>query len=196
MENRDFFEKNIGLAEIKQYLNRERFEHTQKVVKAAVELAEIHGADLERVKTAAYLHDIAKEFKQDEIKALLKDSDWEIDELEWSIPAVLHAPGGAELAKKDFKLKDHQILEAIRYHTLGHPEMGIIAQIIYAADFIEEGRQFKGLDKIRKRVKADLKNGIYLIAHYSILYQLELDNPVHPYTNELRNKFLLKRSDN
>ncbi|ADQ15129.1 bis(5'-nucleosyl)-tetraphosphatase (symmetrical) YqeK [Halanaerobium hydrogeniformans] len=196
MDNINFFEENIELAEMKNYLNSERFNHTQKVVKAAVELAEIHGADLDKVKTAAYLHDIAKSFSKDEIEDLLKDTKWEINKLEWSISAVLHAPAGAEFAKIEFNIKNYEILEAIRYHTLGHPNMGIIAQIIYAADFVEEDRKFKGLDKIRKVIKADLDRGIYLISHYSILYQLELDNPVHPYTNELRNKFLLKRSDN
>jgi len=186
----------ISLENIRNKLSEYRFEHTKRVLRAALELAEINNADLEKVKKAALLHDIAKKLSRIQIKELLNDSGWEIDELEWSLAAVLHAPAGAELARIEYGVNDYDILEAIRYHTLGHPEMGITAQIIYAADFIEEGRNFEGLKEIQKTVKDDLSKGIYLITSNSIKYQIDAGNPIHSYTNRLRNKFLVKRSDN
>jgi predicted HD superfamily hydrolase involved in NAD metabolism len=196
MDNNNSAEKEISLNMLKKRLKKYRYEHTVRVLKAALELAEIFNADIEKVRKAAVLHDIAKNLEIDKIKNILKKSTWEIDSLEWSLDSVLHAPAGAEIAKIEFGVGDHEILEAVRYHTLGHPDMGLVAQIIYAADFIEDGRSFESLKEIQKIVKENLVEGIYLISSSSIEYQLKLDNPIHPYTNNLRNKFLLKRSDN
>jgi predicted HD superfamily hydrolase involved in NAD metabolism len=196
MDNNNSAEKEISLNMLKKRLKKYRYEHTVRVLKAALELAEIFNADIEKVRKAAVLHDIAKNLEIDKIKNILKKSTWEIDSLEWSLDSVLHAPAGAEIAKIEFGVGDHEILEAVRYHTLGHPDMGLVAQIIYAADFIEDGRSFESLKEIQKIVKENLVEGIYLISSSSIEYQLKLDNPIHPNTNNLRNKFLLKRSDN
>ncbi|MFW6280803.1 MAG: bis(5'-nucleosyl)-tetraphosphatase (symmetrical) YqeK [Halanaerobium sp.] len=196
MKNNNSAEKEISLTMLKKRLGKYRYEHTIRVLKAALELAEIYNAEIEKVRKAAVLHDIAKNLEKNKLKKIIKKSNWKIDCLEWSLDSVLHAPAGAEIAKKEFGIDDYDILEAVRYHTLGHPEMGLVAQIIYAADFIEDGRSFEGLKEIQKIVKENLMEGIYLISSNSIKYQLKLDNPIHPYTNNLRNKFLLKRSDN
>jgi predicted HD superfamily hydrolase involved in NAD metabolism len=196
MENNNLADKDISLNMLKDRLSKFRYEHTKRVLKAALELAELYNADFKKVKKAAVLHDIAKNLGIDQIKNILYKSNWEIDQLEWSLSSVLHAPAGAEIAKIEFGIDDYEILEAIRYHTLGHPDMGLTAQIIYAADFIEDGRSFEGLKEIQKVVKKDLVEGIYIISTNSIQYQLKLDNPIHSYTNDLRNKFLIKRSDN
>jgi len=181
---------------LKERVSSSRYQHSKRVFSAAVELAEIHNADLKKVKKASVLHDIAKALTLEEIKKIIENSSWKIDSLEFSLSSVLHAPAAAEIAKNEFAVDDYDILEAIRYHTLGHPEMGLTAQIIYAADFIEAGRDFNGLNKIRKEVRKDLVKGIYLISSSSIKFQINSDNAVHPYTNDLRNKYLLKRSDN
>ena len=72
--------------------------------------------------------------------------------------------------------------------------MGKIAQILYAADFISEDRDFADLNKIRQEIERNFEFGLYLITTHILKYQLEQDNIVHPYSNDFRNK-LLKRSD-
>ncbi len=195
MENNNSAAEEISLDMLKNRLSRSRYEHTLRVLEAALELAEIYDADIGKVKKAAVLHDIAKNLEIEKIKNILRKSTWEIDELEWTLDSVLHAPAGAVIAKTELGIDDYEILEAIRYHTLGHPDMGLTAQIIYAADFIEAGRSFEGLTEIQKIVKENLVEGIYKITSNSIKYHLKLDNPIHSYTNNLRNKFLIKRSD-
>lgn len=125
---------------------------------------------------------------------IIKNSNWILDDLELSIIPVLHAPAGAVIAQKEFNIDDDEILEAIRYHTLGHPKMGNLAKIIYAADFIAEDRSFAGLDEIRSKIEKNFEFGLYLITSHIIKYQLNQNNFIHPYSNDLRNK-LLKRSD-
>ncbi|RCW58285.1 MULTISPECIES: bis(5'-nucleosyl)-tetraphosphatase (symmetrical) YqeK [Halanaerobium] len=186
---------NLDLEKIKSLLGKERYQHTKMVLKSALKLAKKLGLDLTKVETAALLHDIAKSKRDFELKEIIKDSRWEPDQLELEIEPVLHAPAGAVMAEELFGVTDLEILEAIRFHTLGHPEMGKIAQVIYAADFISEDRNFDGLDGIRSEIESNFYFGLYLITTHIFRYQLEKNNFIHPYSNDLRNKLLKKRSD-
>jgi len=188
------FNSNLDLEKIKKLLGRERYQHTVSVHKAALKIAKKLNLNLKKVEIAALLHDIAKSKNDAELKKIVKNSKWEPDQLELAIIPVLHAPAGAVIAEELFGVKDIEVLEAIRYHTLGHPKMGKIAQVIYAADFISEDRDFVGLNEIREEIARDFESGLYLITTHILKYQLERDNMIHPYSNDFRNK-LLKRSD-
>lgn len=183
----------LDLEKIKKMLGEERFQHTKLVLKSALRLAKKLELDLKKVETAALLHDIAKSKSSLELKKILRNSKWEPDDLELGIVPVLHAPAGAVMAEEYFGVTDFEILEAIRFHTLGHPEMGKIAQVIYAADFISEDRNFVGLDEIRSEIEKDFNFGLYLITTHIMKYQLERNNFIHPYSNDFRNKLLKKK---
>jgi HD superfamily phosphohydrolase YqeK len=71
--------------------------------------------------------------------------------------------------------------------------MGKIAQVIYAADFISEDRDFEGLDEIRIEIESDFELGLYLITTHIMKYQLERKNFIHPYSNDFRNKLLKEK---
>ncbi|MFW6229972.1 MAG: bis(5'-nucleosyl)-tetraphosphatase (symmetrical) YqeK, partial [Halanaerobium sp.] len=135
---------DLDLEKIKKLLGKERYQHTKFVLKAALKLAKELKLNLKKVESAALLHDIAKSKSILELKKILRNSRWEPDQLEMEIVPVLHAPAGAVMAEEIFGVSDLEILEAIRFHTLGHPQMGKIAQVIYAADFISEDRNFDG----------------------------------------------------
>lgn len=192
--NKEELNSDLDLDKIRKILGAKRYQHTAFVLKAALKLANMLRVDLEKVEIAALLHDIAKNKSDLELKEILQNSKWQPDQLELEILPVLHAPAGAVIAEETFGVTDPDILKAIRFHTLGHPEMGRIAQVIYAADFISEDRDFAGLDEIRIEIESDFESGLYLITNHIIKYQLERDNFIHPFSNDFRNK-LLKRSD-
>lgn len=180
----------LNLKKIKNILGPKRYQHTKLVYKAALKLAEKLNLNFKKVEIAALLHDIAKNKTAFELKKIIKNSNWELDQLELAITPVLHAPAGAVIASDNFGIEDIEILEAIRYHTLGHPKMGKIAQVIYAADFISDDRDFAGLDRIRLEIEKKFEYGLYLITNKIINYQLKQDQFVHPYSNDFRNKLL------
>lgn len=188
--NSEELKSDLDLDKIKKILGRERYQHTLFVLKAALKLAKKLNLDLKKVEIAALLHDIAKIKNNEELKEIVMNSKWETDQLELLITPVLHAPAGAVIAEDIFGVRDIKVLEAIRYHTLGHPDMGKIAQVIYAADFISEDRDFDGLDEIREEIVRDFESGLYLITTHILKYQLERDNFIHPYSNDFRNKLL------
>ncbi|PUU89051.1 bis(5'-nucleosyl)-tetraphosphatase (symmetrical) YqeK, partial [Halanaerobium sp.] len=170
--NKENSASNLDLEKLKALLGDERYQHTKLVLESALKLADQLNLDLNKVETAALLHDIAKSKSSVELKKILNKSKWKPDQLEAEILPVLHAPAGAVLAEEIFGVNDPEILEAIRFHTLGHPEMGKIAQVIYAADFISEDRDFEGLDEIRIEIESDFELGLYLITTHIMKYQL------------------------
>ena len=53
---------------------------------------------------------------------------------------------GAEIAKREYGIKDEEILNAIRFHTTGRKNMTKLEKLIYLADYIEPNRKyFEGL---------------------------------------------------
>ena len=107
-------------------------------------------------------------------------------------PKLFHGEIGRHLAKDEFGVKDQEILTAIENHTTGRPGMSRLEKIIYLADHVEIGREFSGIDRIRKLAFTDLDRAIIAFAENSIAYFLKLGLPFHPATVETRNYLLLK----
>ena len=175
---------------IKDRLSQIRFEHSLGVAETAKILAQNEGISPQKAYLTGLLHDYAKPLKKSELIELVEDSEWEIDETELRIPTIIHAPAGAILVKRDFMIKNKDILEAIRYHTIGSPDMGLLARIIFAADFIEPKRKFPGVKKLRQMVKRDLDSSIFALCDSSIKYNVDHKRIIHPNTLLLRNAYL------
>jgi 2-amino-4-hydroxy-6-hydroxymethyldihydropteridine diphosphokinase len=80
-----------------------------------------------------WLHDALREEDPEklrvEVPAPLRD-----------LPAsVLHGPAAAERLAGEL---DDRSLDAIRYHTIGHPRLDTLGKALYLADFLEPGRDF------------------------------------------------------
>ena len=82
---------------------------------------------------AGYLHDALKEKPEQELRALLTGADRELPE------PVLHGPAVAALLRRE-GVTDEELLSALAHHTLGHPDLGRTGCALYAADFLEPGR--------------------------------------------------------
>lgn len=175
---------------IKNFLTPYRFEHTLRVAETAEKMALKTGSDPANARMAALLHDRAKSLSQDELISLARKSEWEIDEMEFVLCQTLHAPVSADLAKKEFDVYNREILEAIRFHTIGYPGMSRLAKIIYAADTIEPGRDFPGVELLRRKMSGPLDNLILAVCNHSIKYNINRGRLIHPNTLLLRNDLL------
>ncbi|MFW5998971.1 MAG: bis(5'-nucleosyl)-tetraphosphatase (symmetrical) YqeK [Halanaerobiaceae bacterium] len=175
---------------LKKKVGKTRYNHTLGVVEVAVNLAKVKAISREKALIAALLHDYTKNLTIPKIKKLCRASCWYIDPLEYSIPGILHAPASAYVARKKFGINDFDILEAIRFHTIGKPKIDILAQIIFAADVIEPNRNFSGIDKLRNTVNSNLHNGIILICEENIKYNIESNRIIHPNSLKFRNWLL------
>ena len=98
------------------YLRHKRIPHVLGTEQEAIRLAERYGADVEKARVAALLHDCTKKLDMDEQLALCRHYGIELDELERKALKLLHAKTGAAVARDVFGVDD-EIYRAIWWHT-------------------------------------------------------------------------------
>ena len=172
-------------SKIKKVLDKDRYQHTLGVAYTAAALAMRYGSDMEAAFTAGLLHDCAKCIPGDKKFELCKKYDIELNETEKSAPYLIHAKLGAYLAEHEYKVKDKEIISAIRYHTTGRPAMTLLEEIIFIADYIEPNRKIiPGLDEIRQLSFEDKDRAIAAIAKATLEYVGKSERPLDKMTEE------------
>lgn len=139
----------------------DRFNHTLEVVKIAELLANKYHADIEKVKIAAILHDVTKYDAVENHQLLMKSHFNNDDCIHWPKP-IWHALSAVIYAKDTLGITDVEILNAIKYHTTGRPNMSLIEKIIFVADFIEPTRKFDN-SVFRNAAFNDLDLAVFMI---------------------------------
>lgn len=160
------------------YLKHKRIPHVLGTEEEAVRLAKRYGADVEKARVAALLHDCTKKLSMDEQKVLCAQYGIELDELEQVALKLLHAKTGAAIARDVFGV-DEEIYDAIRWHTTGRAGMSVLEKVLYLADYIESTRDFPGVDELRKACYEDLDKGLLMGLEMTIQEMTEMGNPIH-----------------
>lgn len=173
---------------LKEDLKPKRFRHTIGVVETAVCLAQKWGCDPVKARIAALLHDCAKYTDTESKRAICAKYGVQITTTESANPELLHAKAGALVAHERYGIDDKEILSAIYYHTTGKPDMTLLEQIIFVADYIEPGRNHsEKLPEYRQLAMNDLNLVTAKILKDTVKYlkkQQEKDVIIDPQTNE------------
>lgn len=181
--------KHLPLSQLRpaalSYLKRRRIPHVLGTEQEAIRLAARYGADVEKARRAALLHDCTKKLDMEEQLSLCRQYGIQLDELEQRALKLLHARTGAEIARDVFGADD-EIYSAIRWHTTGHANMTLLEKIIYLADYIEPSRDFPGVARLRKVCYEDLDRGLLTGLEMTIEEMQGMGNPVHHATLEAR----------
>ncbi len=168
---------------LKEMLTPRRFSHTLGVRETAERLAKITasmkpprgspGSCTTPAKCMPYIEQ-------------LRLAEGIADDLERADPELIHAPAGMAVARDRFGVRDPEILEAIRNHTLGRRGMSGLELAIYVADFIEPEREdFPGLSDVRALAEADLGAAASGCAELTYAYCRQRGSAMHPRTLEL-----------
>ena len=108
--------KHLPLSQLRpvalSYLKNKRIPHVLGTEQEAIRLAERYGADVEKARVAALLHDCTKKLNMEEQLALCSHYGIALDELEQKALKLLHAKTGAALARDVFGV-DEEIYHAI-----------------------------------------------------------------------------------
>ncbi|MDZ5253074.1 bis(5'-nucleosyl)-tetraphosphatase (symmetrical) YqeK [Clostridium sp. LIBA-8841] len=179
---------------VKETLKGSRYSHTLGVVETAKELAKLNGEDVNKAELAALIHDVAKYVPVGEQIKILEERDYDLDEITLKSPQVLHGFVGAIIAKEKFGIEDEDVLDAVKYHTLAKRDMSTLEKIIYIADYIEPGRDFLGVQELRKITKEDLDEGVLKGLENTILFVIKQGNLIHPLTIEARNFLIMNKN--
>lgn len=89
-----------------------------------------------RWRAAAWLHDALRDAEEPELRAILAGEGADL-----ALP-LLHGPAAACILESEGE-SDLWLLLAIRYHTVGHPDLDAAGRALYLADFLEPGRDFE-----------------------------------------------------
>lgn len=181
------------LRKLRKALDPERFRHSLRVEKIALALAKKYGVSGRKASLAALLHDYARKYGRKGLLRQARKHGLRIDPVREFEPKLFHAELSALLAKKDLGIRAPEILSAIRNHTIGAPGMKKLDKIIYLADHIEEGRNFRGVKKVRSLAKRDLDRAIAESASNMLQFLLKKGLPIDPGTIRTRNYYLMKK---
>lgn len=174
-------DKKEALRIVEKQLTEHRYQHTLGVVKTAKKLAKLYNVNKEKAELAAIFHDYAKFRSKEEMKHIIINEKMEPDLLLYG-SELWHAPVGAFLVEKEVGIQDEEILNAIRYHTTGHPSMKTLDKVIFLADFIEPNRSFKGVEEARTVAKKDLNEGVLFAIRHTTNFLMKHLRLVYPGT--------------
>ena len=161
---------------MEQTLPHKRYVHTLGVAYLAASIAMAYKKNYEKVMIAGLLHDCAKCLPEKEILKQCMERDITVSVAEKKQPFLLHGRLGAWYAQHKYGIKDEKILNAIRFHTTGRPDMSFVEKSIYLSDYIEIGRMQKtepDLDTIRKMAFENIDLAVYYAAKNTVHYLTE-----------------------
>ncbi|MBI4501152.1 MAG: HD domain-containing protein [Gemmatimonadetes bacterium] len=115
----------------------ERRAHVERVAALANSWADAMNTpaqERERWLRAVYLHDSLRDAPLELLTSLTDDR--------WHWPSLLHGPAAAEYAARHGE-RDRGVLDAVRYHSVGYAGWDVVGRMLYLADYLEPGREFR-----------------------------------------------------
>lgn len=178
---------------LKSALKKKRFEHSLGVCSEAVRMAKLFGADEKKAYIAGLLHDCAKCLTREEEAEYCRKYNIEIDKMTELCHPVMHAPVGAAVARYEYGIEDEEILDAIRYHTVARAEMTLLDKIIYVADVTEPGRDYDGVEELRKLSKKSIESAYCEAVRRSLTHNISKGAVIHPNTLDAWNAICINQ---
>jgi 2-amino-4-hydroxy-6-hydroxymethyldihydropteridine diphosphokinase len=131
---------------------------------------------------AGRLHDALRDAPEAVLRELAGDlSGYTLD--------MLHGPAAAERLREDGESRD-DLLDAIRYHTVGSPAWGMLGRALYMADYLDPGRKFSRADRaaLAAQVPVDFDATFRQIVRARLQWSLREGMRLYPETVELWNE--------
>ncbi|HSG48060.1 MAG TPA: HD domain-containing protein [Longimicrobiales bacterium] len=126
---------------------------------------------------AAHLHDALRNADPEELRAGVQP------ECALLPGPLLHGPAAAQRLWVD-GVRDGELLNAVAFHTLGHPALRVMGRALYAADFLEPGRDLlnEWRAELRGRMPGELDEVVRQVLGARIGHLVELRAPLRPET--------------
>ncbi|MCF0141869.1 MAG: HD domain-containing protein [Parasporobacterium sp.] len=165
--------------------NHKRLVHTLGVAYTAAAMAmRYHYDNVDRAMLAGLMHDVAKCIPDEEKIRRCDENYILLSDIERNNPKLIHAKLGALIAEEDYWIHDVEILNAIRTHTTGAPNMTMLQKIIYVADLIEPNRDdiIPHIDRLQELAFTDLDMAVYKSSELLLNWIKAKNVPIDPMT--------------
>ena len=171
-------------AYLKEKLSKKRFIHSLNVADESRILAEMYGEDCDKAYFAGLLHDICKEDPPEVQLKLTMESGLSVNKEELESRPLWHGIAGAYFIQNEFNIHDIDIINSIRFHTVGRAGMSRLEEIIYIADLISADRDYKDVYKMRKLAVTHLNQAMSEGLKYSMESVIKKNGLIPSYTVE------------
>ncbi len=166
ISDEDIVFNNI-MKNLEQQVSKKRFNHTEGVIRRALEIGAYHNIPFDKIRLAGAGHDYAKELDNDETSIYLDENNVDIDFRAKNDINLMHGFVSAIVMKNMYGIEDNDILNAIRYHTFGRIGMSDLELLISISDITEPCRTYnkstqKKMNEIIKVAKVSLSDAYYL----------------------------------
>lgn len=168
--------------------------HIDRVVALGDELARRHGLDVAEVRLAAQGHDLLRAVADAELLERAEARGLELDPVERAAPVMLHGPLAALELRERFDVTDRSVLDAIWWHTTGHPDYSGEAWAMFVADKVEPAKVSRTpeLGVIRELAEESLAAAALAYLEFRLRETIELGWQVHPMSTLARNGLLAR----
>lgn len=139
---------------IEQNLKKKRLIHTYSVAEEAKKLAEIYGESQQKAEVAALCHDMFRSASAETLNMYIKQ--FGLSQRLINNVNLAHSKVAAEIMKREYDIKDNDLINAVSFHTTGRAGMSTLEKIIFLADAIEPNRKYPGVEETRRLAYIDL----------------------------------------
>ena len=175
---------------LKARLSKKRYTHSLNVAHEAQRLAELYGEDPEKAYFAGLMHDVCKELPAEEQEELVRASSFAVSKEELVTKPVWHGIAGAYFLQVRMGVTDPDVLNAVRYHTVGRAGMTRLEEIVYLADLISEDRTYDGVEQMRQLCLTSINAAMLEGIRFSIETTLKKGGYLPPVTVEAYNQYI------
>ena len=125
-------------------------------------------------------HDALRDAEEDELRELTGDTT--------TPEALLHGPAAARKLELEGE-KRRDVLDAIRYHTVGSPDWERTGRALYMADYLEPGRKFSREDRffLAAQVPHSFDSVFRQVVRFRLDWSVREGNHIFPETVALWN---------
>lgn len=131
--------------------------------------------DVGRWRAVGYLHDALRDAPPEALRSRVPEDLRDLP------GEVLHGPAASERLRKE-GVRDEALLRAVAFHTLGHPELGTLGRALFAADFLDPGRDLRNEWRagLRSRMPRELDPVVLEIAECRVAHARRAHGGVRP----------------
>lgn len=161
-----------------------RAEHIQRVTNllgAWAATMRLDAGEARAFTDAGLLHDALRDAPEQELREVTGDRT--------SPVGLLHGPAAAIMLERNGERR-RDVLDAVRYHTVGHVEWARVGKALYMADFLEPGRKFSRQDRyfLSLQVPTHFDGVFRQVVRMRLEWTVRDGNQIFPETVELWNR--------
>ena len=168
---------------------REHMERVAELLRGWSKARRESPLEVERWAALGFLHDALRDAKPRDLRGSVGAS------MGYLPGSMLHGPAAATMLREG-GVTDETLLTAVAYHTIGSADFCVIGKALYAADFLEPGREFcqKWRCELRAIMPEELDTVVRKITGSRIRHLIDKGRPVRAETLGFWNTLVKGRS--